>query len=61
MKVYRDVHVELHSFLISALDGDVWSTSHASRPIPNNASYLFNRSVNGPQRESGRNEEEIYL
>jgi len=55
------VHVQLHSFLTSALDGDVWSTSHASRPIPNNASYLFNRRVNGPQTESGRNGEDIYV
>jgi hypothetical protein len=34
MKVYGGVEVQLHAFLISALDGDEWSASHPIRFTP---------------------------
>ena len=55
MKGYRGAGVQLHSFLISALYGVEWSTSHPGRFIPRKELLypLIGRFV-GPRSRSGR-------
>jgi len=60
MKTYWGLEVQLHSFLISALDGDEWSMPRPlyprGRPL-----YQFDRRLGWPQSWSGRGSEEKNL
>ena len=53
-----EAEVSLHSFLTSALDGGDWSTSYASRFTPAKGTSTHWMRLGGPQRRSGRLEEE---
>ena len=55
IRVHSEMEVQLHSFLTLALDGGQWSTSWQGRLNPSKETrYLSNRSLCGPQHQSGR-------
>jgi hypothetical protein len=59
MKKYWGVEVQLHAFLISALDGSVWSVSCPGRFSPRkDPRYTLDGRLDGPQTPSGRGGEE---
>jgi hypothetical protein len=53
------VEVQLHAFLISALDGGEWSFSRSRRSTPwKNLQYTLNRRLGGPLIRYGHGREE---
>jgi hypothetical protein len=59
MEAYGGVHVVIHIFLTSALDGGEWSASLPGRFTPGKEPrYPLDRRLGGPQSRSGRRGEE---
>jgi hypothetical protein len=60
IKTRDAVHVQLHIFLTSALDGGEWSASRPGRCTPGKRAprYPFDRKLGGPQNRAGRHGEE---
>jgi hypothetical protein len=53
--LWRHIEVQLHSFLISAVDGSGWLISLPGRFTPGKElDYPFSRRMGGPQKQSGR-------
>jgi hypothetical protein len=62
MKAYGEVDVYNHFFLTSALTGGEWSASLPDRFTPGKSPrYPLDRSLGGPQSQSGQHGEEKIL
>jgi hypothetical protein len=59
MKTYGRMEVQLHTFLISALDGHEWSVSRPGRLSPwKEPRYPLNMRLGGPQSRCGHDGED---